>query len=124
MRGDRDLGSVEQQVLLALRRLHPTGYGVTIRQAILDRTGREYSLGSIYAALERLEGKGFVSSREGEPTPERGGRRKLHFTVTPPGVHALSQSLDALDRMRDGVDLAPKTGEAASAMVLLNGVPA
>jgi PadR family transcriptional regulator PadR len=101
-----ELGTVEQHVLLAIYRLHPWGYGVSIRDEIQKCTSRAYSLGSIYAALERLEAKGCVVSEEGEPTAERGGRRKLHFKITAPGQHALRESFDALDALREGVDLA------------------
>ena len=53
------------------------------------RTAREYSPGSIYAAIERLEGKGYVERRKGEASAIRGGRAKVHFTVTALGSKAL-----------------------------------
>ena len=54
---------------------------MSICRDIVDRTGREVSLGAVYKTLERLEDKGLVASREGEPTPERGGRRKRHYRL-------------------------------------------
>ena len=73
-------------VLLAVIRLGDEAYGVPISHAIEDTTGREAALGSVYASLERLEEKGFVSSTLGDPTPERGGRAKRYFRATTKGV--------------------------------------
>lgn len=98
-----NLGLLEQQILLAILRLHPEGYGVTIRDEIKKRTEREYSFGAIYASLDRLEEKGFLKSKEGEPTADRGGRRKMYFTLTTPGQATLEQSLRAIDSLRKGV---------------------
>ena len=93
------LGEFELIVMLALLRLGENAYGVPIARAIEDGTGREVPLGSVYAALERLERKGLVASRLGEPTPERGGRAKRYFRVTGAGlrrVRATQKSLVAL----------------------------
>jgi PadR family transcriptional regulator PadR len=83
--------------------LHPTAYGVSIQEHICRRAGHEPSTGSIYAALERLEEKGFVKSRQGEPRAERGGRRKLYFTVTAPGQQALRESLRTVRSLGRGL---------------------
>ena len=69
----RDLSGFELMVVLALMRLGDDAYGVPIAQELEQRAGREVALGSVYAALERLEAKGFVSSTLGEPTAMRGG---------------------------------------------------
>jgi PadR family transcriptional regulator PadR len=98
------LGEFEQFVLLALVRQGSDAYGVPVCKDIADRTGRDVSLGAVYKALDRLEDKGFVQSRLGEPTPERGGRRKKHFKVLGAGHRALTQSLVALRRMTDGLE--------------------
>jgi PadR family transcriptional regulator PadR len=98
------LGEFEQFVLLALVRQGNDAYGVPVCKDIADRTGRDVSLGAVYKALDRLENKGFVQSRLGEPTPERGGRRKKHFKVLAAGHRALTQSLVALRRMTDGLE--------------------
>lgn len=105
-----DLGALEQQIMLVILRLHPNGYGVSIRDELEKRTGREHSFGSIYATLERLEAKGYVASRQGEPTAERGGRRKIYFTLTAPGERVLDSSLNAIDALRGG--LQPKGAPA------------
>ncbi|TDX61942.1 PadR family transcriptional regulator [Methylosinus sp. sav-2] len=98
-----DLTLVEQQMLLAIMRLHPNAYGVSIRDEIKARTGKEYSFGSVYAVLERLEDGGLITSREGEATAARGGRKKLYFTITGVGQTALQRSLTAVDAMRAGL---------------------
>jgi PadR family transcriptional regulator, regulatory protein PadR len=100
------LGEFEHVVLLALLRLADRAYGVTVRQEIEVRTGREVSTGAIYATLERLEAKGFVRSRLGEPTPERGGRSKRFFRITPNGVAAVNRTHRAIRRMVKGLSFA------------------
>lgn len=100
-----DLTLLEQQALLAIMRLQPTAYGVSIRDEIAKRTEKEYSFGSIYAVLDRLEKNGMVTSREGEATAERGGRRKTYFTITGIGQKTLQASLNAVDAMRSGLKL-------------------
>ncbi len=100
-----DLTTPEQQTLLAILIQHPSAYGVSIRDEIKKRMGRDYSFGSIYAVLERLEDKGLIASREGEVTAARGGRRKQYFTITAPGQLALQASLRAVDAMRAGVEV-------------------
>jgi len=99
------LGELEQIVLLALIRLGDNAYGVPIRLDIEKRTRRTLSIGALYRTLERLEEKGFVSSRTGDPTPERGGRAKRFFRAEAPGLQALRRTRDALDVMWDGLDL-------------------
>ena len=102
---DTELTTLEQHLLLAIIGLHPKAYGVSIKDHIKERTGREPSTGSVYASLDRLEEKGFIKSRQGEATPERGGKRKLYFTITAPGQLALRQSLQAIDGLRQGLRL-------------------
>ena len=96
------LGEFEQLVLLALVRLGADAYGVTICDDIVDRTGRDVSLGAVYKTLERLEDKGLVASRLGEPTPERGGRRKKHFRLAAAGQRALKAIHRRLRSMTEG----------------------
>jgi DNA-binding PadR family transcriptional regulator len=101
-RGDF-LGSLEQIVLLALVQLGDHAYGMTVRREIETRTGRNLSIGAIYATLERLEGKGYVSSFTGEPTAERGGRARRHFRVEAEGRRALRTSQEAIRKMSAGL---------------------
>ena len=102
-RAHEDLGFLEQQVLLAAIRLHPDAYGVSITDEIKIRTGKEYSPGSIYAAIERLETKGYIEVRKGASSPERGGRAKSLLTVTGQGRSALDYAMNAIDALRAGV---------------------
>jgi len=98
------LGELEQLVLLALLRLGPEAYGVSVRRELQARTGRDVALGSVYKTLERLEDKGYVASRLGDPTSERGGRRKRHYELRPAGQRALDDALTALRRMLSGLE--------------------
>ncbi len=97
------LGNFELMVLLALIRLDVDAYGLPISKEIEGRIGREVALGSVYAALERLEKKGFVASRMGEPTPERGGRAKRYFRVTASGLREVRDTHRALLKLWDGL---------------------
>ena len=99
------LGEFEHIVLLAVLRLDDQAYGVTIRREIEGRTKREVSIGAIYATLDRLETKGYVRSRVGNPTPERGGRSKRFFRVTAQGVSAVTRTHRALLSLTEGLEL-------------------
>ena len=103
---DRDyLGEFEHIIVLALLRLEDRAYGVTVRQEIELRIKREVSIGAVYATLDRLESKGYVKSRRGDPTPERGGRSKRFFRVTAKGVTAVNRTQRALQTMSKGLEL-------------------
>lgn len=97
------IGDFELMVLLALLRLGDSAYGVPISREIEQQCGREVALGSVYATLERLEGKGLVSSNLGEPTPERGGRAKRYFRVTRKGLREVRETRQALIRLWNGL---------------------
>ncbi len=96
------LGSLEHIVLLALVQLDGTAHGALIRREIQSRTGRDISIGAVYATLDRLESKGYVSSRTGDPTPERGGRAKRLFHLEATGTRALTTSEQTLRAMTTG----------------------
>jgi PadR family transcriptional regulator PadR len=98
------LGDFEQLVLLALLRLGPEAYGASIRREIEQRTGRRLSIGAVYVTLGRLESKGFVVSRIGEPTAERGGRRRKHIAVLPAGRRAVAQAYRTFTVMAEGLE--------------------
>jgi len=98
------LGEFEQLVLLALLRLGENAYGATIHQELQRRTGRDASLSAVYTTLERLEEKGMVSSRIGEPTPRRGGRRKKFYRMEAHGSEALSRSYREFRGMISGLE--------------------
>jgi DNA-binding PadR family transcriptional regulator len=99
------LTDIEQLILLAVVRLGPEAYGVGIQREIEERTGQDLQFGSIYRALRRLEEQRLVIGTLGEPTSDRGGRRKKHFRLTAAGERALRRSIDGLQAMADGVAL-------------------
>ena len=113
MRRREYLGQLELMVLLAVMRPRGDAYGVLIARDIADKSGREVALASVYAALERLEHKGFLTSSLGQPTAERGGKARTYFKATATGVreareaHAtllrLSADLPALQGCNAGV---------------------
>jgi PadR family transcriptional regulator PadR len=87
-----NLGEFEQIVLVVIARLGGESYGAPIRREIERCTARTVAVGTVYATLARLETKGFIESWIGDPTPERGGRRKNHVRLTPKGSLALTRS--------------------------------
>ena len=97
------LGEFELMVLLVLVHLGDEAYGVPISRQIEERSGREVALGSVYAALERLEGKGLVKSRLGDPTAERGGRAKRYFHITSQGLRDVRETQRALMSLWKGL---------------------
>jgi DNA-binding PadR family transcriptional regulator len=97
------LGEFEQLVLLALLRLGAEAYGVAIRDEIEERTGRRVTLGAVYTTLLRLENKRLVATRLGEPTPQRGGRRKKFYRPLAAGRRELAASIEAVRSMTRGM---------------------
>jgi DNA-binding PadR family transcriptional regulator len=83
------LSRSEEIVLLAVWKLQENAYGVSIRELVNDSTGYEWSVGAIYAPLHRLVKKDMVKTRKGEPIPERGGRHRIYYEITPGGLKAL-----------------------------------
>jgi len=86
------LGEFELMILLAVIHLGEQAYGVPISRELEAHRGREVSVGSVYAALERLEGKGLVASALGDPTPERGGKAKRYFRITKEGLRQVRET--------------------------------
>jgi PadR family transcriptional regulator PadR len=97
------LGEFELMILLSLIRIGDDAYGVPISKELRNSTGREVALGSVYAALDRLEHKGFVSSTLGDPTPARGGRAKRFFRVTAKGMREVKATRTALINLWRGI---------------------
>jgi PadR family transcriptional regulator, regulatory protein PadR len=98
------LGEFEQLLLLALLQLDEAAYGARVREAIEARTGRTISPGAVYTALDRLEARGLVLSYLGEPTPQRGGKRKRYYRLEPGGAELLRRSHAAIARMARGLE--------------------
>lgn len=83
------LSRSEEIVLLSVWKLQGDAYGVTIRENVIQATDCKWSIGAIYAPLHRLVKKGFVRTRKSDPVPERGGRSRIYYEVTPKGRLAL-----------------------------------
>jgi PadR family transcriptional regulator PadR len=98
------LGEFEQLVMLAVLRLDEGAYGTSIREELKIRAERDVSPGAIFTTLERLESRGLVISHYGEPTPERGGRRKRFYHLSADGRRALARSLRTVKRMARGLE--------------------
>ena len=98
------LGEFEQVVLLSILRLGDDAYAVSVRDEIARCTGREVSRGSIYITLDRLETKGYLTSRLAAPTPERGGRAKRYYALRPRAIEALRDSRRALVALWRGLE--------------------
>ena len=99
----RALGEFEQLILFALVELEDDAYGAAIGREIERRTGRQVASGAVYTALDRLAARGLVTARMGEPTPERGGRRRKHYRLEPEGAVELGRSVDVIRAMSDGL---------------------
>lgn len=99
----KNLGEFEIMVLAALIRLGDDAYGVAVRKEIETRAGREVTIGALYATLSRLEDKGYVATRQGEATPERGGRAKRYYRLTALGQTQFHRSVAMLETMLRGI---------------------
>ena len=99
------LGELEQLLLLAILRLKDGAYGVSIRKELLSCTRRDVAPGALYTTLDRLEKKGAVTSRIGDPTPERGGRAKRFYAVTDIGRSRLVAAQRSFQKMLSGLEL-------------------
>ncbi|MEZ4827874.1 MAG: helix-turn-helix transcriptional regulator [Bacteroidia bacterium] len=97
------LGELEEFVLLTVAALYDEAYGVSIKTELETRMGRSLSVGALHTALRRLEEKGFLSSRLGEATAERGGKRKRFFRVTVFGHRALTEARDLRSQLWNDV---------------------
>jgi DNA-binding PadR family transcriptional regulator len=98
-------GEFEHIVLLAVARLRGDGYGMTVRREIERRTGRAVSIGAVYATLDRLERKGWVSSSERDATARRAGRARRYFQLEPAGAAAVLEAKRVLEQMWEDVEL-------------------
>ena len=98
MKGER-LGEFEEFLLLAVRGLGDETYAVPLQQHLEHTAGRRASLGAVYAGLDRLEAKGLLRSAVGDPSPQRGGKRKRMFTITRMGVRAIEEARNVRQRM-------------------------
>ena len=93
------IGEFEELVLLTIANLSKDAYGVAILEDITKRANRKLSIGALHSTLTRLEEKGYITSYLGEPTAERGGRRKRHFELTQSAITALNDMKSLRDEL-------------------------
>jgi DNA-binding PadR family transcriptional regulator len=96
------LSVYELMAVFAILRLGKNAYGVPISQEIETQSGRHVAVSAVYAALERLERKGFVTAQLGEATPQRGGRAKTYFRLTAKGLEEANTAKQALTNLWQG----------------------
>ena len=99
----KDLTIAEETVLIAILRLKDDAYGVTIRKKIEGLTKKKVIYGTLYNTLDQLVKKRYVSRTKGDPVPERGGRSKIYYTVTPDGLKALQATRELHNSLWDGL---------------------
>jgi PadR family transcriptional regulator PadR len=97
------LGEFELLVMLMIIRLGEDAYGVPISRGIEEQTGRSVAFGTVYSTLERLQNKGYVRSKLGDATPERGGRAKRYFQATATGLRTVRETRQSLIRLWRGL---------------------
>ncbi len=95
----KHLGELEEIVLLIVAGLYDNAYGVLIKKELEEQCNRKITISTVHNVLQRLQEKDYLSSRHSEPTKERGGKRKLLFTLTVAGQNVLSQSKDLRDKL-------------------------
>ena len=101
--GRHHLGEFEGLLLLSLAQLGADASGLDVRELIEARTGRAISPGAVYTAMQRLERRGFVATTLGNPTPQRGGKRRKLYRLRAPGARALQAMQNALADMSRGL---------------------
>ena len=107
-----DLTVYESIFLMVILRLEENAYGVSIKNQIKESTGDDWNYGLLYATLDQLVKKGLLTKKEGKPMPERGGRRKIYYTISNAGCRALEQARELNVALWDGVtSFAQKKGE-------------
>jgi DNA-binding PadR family transcriptional regulator len=105
--GGAEINELEQLVLLALVRLGDEAYGVTVRAAIEERAGRSVSIAAVYAALARMEERGWLEAWLSEPMAVRGGRARKHFRITAAGAAEVRGARRRMEEMWRGLELHP-----------------
>ena len=86
------LTRIEEILLLIIHQLGSDAYGVSIKRTLEDLLGKSVSVGAVYVPLDRLEKRGYLKTWQGDPSPERGGRSKKYFKLTPQGLGVLRET--------------------------------
>jgi len=93
------LGEFEELIILTVGILYDDAYSVAVLEEIKNQTGRSINVSAVHSALYRLEEKGFLSSRMGEASATRGGKRKRKFSITAVGKRVLEENLALREKM-------------------------
>lgn len=101
--GKYQLGEFEEVVMLTVAVLYDNAYGVSIKKEIENRLGRKVSVGALQSALKRLEDKGYLSSKQGGASSDRGGRPKRFFSITSSGKEAIKQTKEMRDELWNAI---------------------
>jgi DNA-binding PadR family transcriptional regulator len=99
-----ELSKAEELFLVAIWRLKDNAYGVSVRDSIAEMTGKVYTYGTLYGLLDQIVHRGYAKKIEGEPTAERGGRRKLFYRLTREGTEALTHSFEVQQSVWKDID--------------------
>lgn len=97
------LGELEQLLLMAVMRNEGTASGIEIAEEVRSKTGRVVLPGAIYTVMERLRARELVTSHTGDKAPERGGRPRKYYSLTPAGELELAASYSAIENMAAGI---------------------
>lgn len=97
------LSRADEILLVSILSLGENAYGVTLVEEIYKRTGKKLTFGSIWVSLDILYKKGYINKRLGDPTPQRGGRSKIYYTLKPEGIKALNEVVKFQESLWDGV---------------------
>ncbi len=99
----KELTISEEIILTVILRLKDNAYGVSIKRKVEEVTGKKWIYGTLYNLLDQLVKKGYVSKTKGEPTSERGGRSKIYYNITDPGMEALQAARELHQSIWDGL---------------------
>jgi len=99
----------DEILMLAILRLKDNAYGVSIIKEIEKRTGKKLTFGSLWVSMDILHKRGFVKKRMADPTPQRGGRRKIYYSLTSKGISALEETREFQESLWEGVPARLKT---------------
>ena len=99
----KNLGELEELILLTVALLYDAAYGVAIQREISERGNRSLTISTVHSVLSRLEDKGYLNSRYDGATSERGGRRKHLFQVTVAGEKVLTQAKDLRNKLWEAI---------------------
>jgi len=100
----KDLSKAEEMILLTIMRLKDNAYGVAVKKELQKIVNKEYTYGTLYGLFDQLVQKEYVYKIKGGPTPERGGKSKTFYRLTPEGLQALKNSLEVHQKIWQGID--------------------